>query len=90
MGVTVTCPGQRNMDTHSESHSTFASERSFEMEDFSPPESPEAGNSVVEDHGGPEPSLFEPSALAPALPEAGSLGPEAMQVQERMDAVSES
>ncbi len=47
-------------------------------------------NSVVEDHGGPEPSLFEPLALAPALPEAGSLGPEAVQVQERMDAVSES
>ncbi len=51
---------------------------------------PEAGNSVVEDHGGPEPSLFEPLAPAPALPEAGALRAEAMQVQERMGAVSES
>ncbi len=60
------------------------------MEDFSPPEPPEAGNSVVEDHGGPEPFLFKPLAPAPALPEAGALGAEAMQVQERMGAVSES
>ncbi len=60
------------------------------MEDFSPPESPEAGSSVVEDHGGPKPSLLEPLAPAPALPEAGALGAEAVQVQERMGAVSES
>ncbi len=67
----VASPGQRKMESDSESCSTFASERSFEAEDFSPSESPEAG-SVVEDHGGPEPSLFEPLAPAPAVPEAGA------------------
>ncbi len=59
------------------------------MGDFSPQESPEAGNSVVEDYGGPEPSLFESLGPAPALPEARALGTEAMQVQERKGAVSE-
>ncbi len=75
---------QTDRQTQRQTDTQTASERPFEVEDFSPPEFSEAGNTVVEDHGGPEPSLFEPLAPAPALPEAGALGAEAVQVQGRM------
>ncbi len=71
------------MESDSESRSTFASEQSFEVEDLSPPESPKVGDSVVEDDGGPESSLFELLAPALALPWAGALRADAMQMQER-------
>lgn len=35
------------------------------MEDFSPPECPEVGINVVEDHGGPGPEPFQLEPLAP-------------------------
>uniref|UniRef100_A0A8C6WND0 P2X purinoreceptor 7 intracellular domain-containing protein n=1 Tax=Neogobius melanostomus TaxID=47308 RepID=A0A8C6WND0_9GOBI len=47
----------------SDSDSSFATERSFEVEDFSPPSSPEVEVeevNVEEEAGGPEPYMFEP------------------------------
>ena len=59
---------------------TFATEMSFEVEDFSPPESP-GGH----DQSGPEPYRFEPQAQA-----AGAESADAEEEgQERMADVSE-
>uniref|UniRef100_A0A672HNJ0 P2X purinoreceptor 7 intracellular domain-containing protein n=1 Tax=Salarias fasciatus TaxID=181472 RepID=A0A672HNJ0_SALFA len=66
--------------------SASASNSSFEVEDFSPPPSPDAGdNSAAQ---GPEPYQFEPMAQAPT--EAGATAAEADDaLQGRMGAVSE-
>ncbi len=61
------------MESDTESQGTSATEGSFEVDDFSPPESPEADINVVEDCGeGPEPYVFEPLAPAPVMPEDGA------------------
>ncbi len=47
----MTSPGQRKTASDTESQGTYTTAGSFEVEEFSPPESPEADISV-EDHGG--------------------------------------
>uniref|UniRef100_A0A671VER7 P2X purinoreceptor 7 intracellular domain-containing protein n=1 Tax=Sparus aurata TaxID=8175 RepID=A0A671VER7_SPAAU len=78
------------MSDSDSSADTFATERSFEVEDLSPPESPTGDSDTADtaldhggDHGGPEPYQFEP--LAPQA--AGSS--EEMELQERMGDISE-
>ena len=46
---------------------------SFWVGGLYPPESPEADISMLEDHDGPEPYLFEPLAPALVMPEARAL-----------------
>ena len=58
-------------DLDSSTHS-FSTDRSFEVEDFSPPESP-----ISHDHRGQESYQFEPLVQAAA-------GVEVMELQERM------
>ncbi len=60
------------MESDTELQGTSATEGSFEVNDFSPSEPPEADISVVEDHGGPEPYQFELLAPATVMLEAGA------------------
>lgn len=57
------------MESDSSDASSFATERSFEVEDFSPPPSPEVEDvEVSEDTGpGPEPYQFKPLAQTAVL-----------------------
>ncbi|CAL9694937.1 unnamed protein product [Knipowitschia caucasica] len=71
----------------SDSDSSFATERSFEVEDFSPPSSPEVEVEEVnvEESGGPEPYMFEPMATGAASTDE----PSEASVQHRMGPVTE-
>lgn len=73
-----------------DSDSSCATERSFEVEDYSPPSSPEMEVPLEEtpeaEDSGPEPYRFEP--LAPA-PEAAGAAEAAVASQHRMGPVSD-
>lgn len=58
----------RNMDSNHSDRGSFATEQSFEIEDFSPPSSPEIEEGFVEPSG-PEP-LAE--SADPVLPDAAA------------------
>ncbi len=68
--------------------SSFATERSFDVEDFSPPPSPEVEEGELSVDTGPEPYQFEPLAQTAVLtPDANN--PSEAAAQERMGPVSE-
>lgn len=82
----LTSPSQRIIENDRKSKGTYATEGPFEVEDFFSPESP------ADINGGPRWSwalTFKPLTPTPVMPEAGALRAEAMQVQNRMGAVSE-
>ena len=80
------------METDWSDESSFTTELSFEVDDFSPPPSPEVEEGELSADTGPEPYQFEPLAqIAVLTPVSRSASDDASEAaaQGRMGAVSE-
>lgn len=84
----MTAVGLAKMESDWSDASSFATERSFDVEDFSPPPSPEVEEGELSVDTGPEPYQFKPLAQTAVLTLDADDASEAA-AQERMGPVSE-